>query len=77
MTFRLAPDQIQKSWETATVEVIFDPTTGNIKPWEVYGVFIYPHKMKKHWGSFKTEKSAQKNAEKHRVFIYKTFVRGK
>lgn len=66
MTFRLEPDQIEKAWSTLKIEVVFDPKTGNIKPWELYGVFTFPHNMKKHWGSYKTEVRANIAARKLR-----------
>lgn len=64
MTFQLAPDQVAKSWATLKVEVVFDPTTGVIKPWEVRGVFTFPHDMSVHWSSHKTEAAARKSAVK-------------
>lgn len=62
MAFQLSPDQIEKSWATLKIEVVFAPRTGNIKPWELYGVFAFPHPMRKHWASFKTEAAANKKA---------------
>lgn len=63
MTFRLRDDQIAPSWATMKTEVIFAPKTGSIKPWELYGVFTFPHRMRVHWGSFKTEAAAIKKAK--------------
>jgi hypothetical protein len=44
------------------IEVVYAPKTGNIKPWELYGVFTFPHPMRKHWASFKTEAAAKRRA---------------
>lgn len=63
MTFRLPPEQIEPAWATLKIEVVFAPRTGIIKPWEIYGVFTFPHPMRKHWASFKTEVAANKKAE--------------
>lgn len=62
MTFRLSPEQVEPAWATLKIAVIFNPKTGEIKPWELYGCFTFPHKMRKHWGSYKTEAAAQKKA---------------
>lgn len=62
MTFHLAPDQIEQAWATLKIEVVFNPKTGEIKPWELYGVFTFPHLMRSHWGSFKTEAAINKKA---------------
>jgi hypothetical protein len=59
----LQPDQIDRAWATLTVEVVYAPRTGNIKPWELYGVFAFPCHSRVHWGSFKTEAAANKKAE--------------
>ena len=62
MTYRLQPDDIDRAWATLKIEVVFAPHTGSTKPWELYGVFSYPHQSRKHWGSFKTESAANKKA---------------
>jgi hypothetical protein len=62
MTFQLQPDQVEQAWATLKIEVVFAPKTGTIKPWELYGVFAFPHAMRRHWGSFKTEAAANKKA---------------
>lgn len=69
MTFRLAPDQIEAAWATLKIEVVFNPKTGEIKPWELYGVFTFPHTMRKHWGSFKTEAAANKKRDELDVIV--------
>lgn len=71
MTFRLTPDQVEPAWATLKIEVVFAPKTGNIKPWELWGCFTYPHKMRKHWGSFKTEEAANNKAAELRKNIHK------
>ncbi len=63
MTFQLRDDQVEAAWATLKVEVVFAPKTGSIKPWELYGVFTFPHAMRCHWGSFKTEAAANKKLE--------------
>jgi hypothetical protein len=63
---KLAPDQVERAWATLKIEVVFAPNTGNIKPWELYGVFTFPHKSRVHWGSFKTEAAANKKADQAR-----------
>lgn len=62
MAFQLQPDQIDQAWATLKIEVVFAPKTGTVKPWELYGVFTFPHSMRKHWASFKTEAAANKRA---------------
>lgn len=57
------PDQIDQAWATLKIEVVHAPWTGSIKPWELYGVFTFPHRSRVHWGSFKTEAAANKKAE--------------
>jgi len=59
---QLQPDQIDRAWATLKIEVVYAPKTGNIKPWELYGVFTFPHPMRKHWASFKTEAAAKRRA---------------
>jgi hypothetical protein len=73
MAFRLTDEQVVPSWKTCTVEVIFAPKTGSQRPWELYGCFTYPHKFRRHWGSFKTEAAAQKAAEKARANVAKQY----
>jgi hypothetical protein len=63
MAFALRDDQIEQSWATLKLEIVFAPRTGNIKPWEIHARFTYPHPMKKHWGSFKTEAAANLKLE--------------
>jgi hypothetical protein len=63
------PEEIaetDRQWATLRIEVVFDPRTGNIKPWELHGVFTYPHPIRKHWASFKTEAAANAAAAKWR-----------
>ncbi len=62
MPLQLSPDQVTQAWDTLKIEVVFAPSTGNIKPWELYGVFTFPHRSRVHWGSFKTEAAANKKA---------------
>lgn len=71
-TFRLAPDQIEEAW-TTMIEVVFAPKTGSIKPWELWGVFIFPHSMRQHWASFKTEAAANKSAAKTLATLQKKY----
>jgi hypothetical protein len=66
MSFQLLPHQIEPAWATLKIEIIFAPKTGSIKPWELYGVFTYPHPARRHWGSFKTEAAANKKAARLR-----------
>jgi hypothetical protein len=47
-------------WNTVKIEVIFAPKTGQVKPWEIWGVF---DKGRVHWASFKTEENANKRLE--------------
>jgi hypothetical protein len=67
MTFRLTDEQVIPAWRTLTIEVVFAPKTGSIKPWELYGCFTFPHARRVHWASFKTEAAAQKKAAALRV----------
>lgn len=60
MAFKLEPNQVEAAWATLTIEVVFAPKTGSLRPWEMYGCFTYPHKMRKFWGSYKTESNANK-----------------
>ncbi len=63
MTFRLEPHQVEASWATLKLEVIFAPKTGSIKPWELYATFTFPSAHRVIWGSFKTEAAANKKLE--------------
>ena len=56
----IAKEYVAKAWSTLKIEIVFAPHTGNIKPWEIYGIFSFPHNSRVHWGSFKTEESAKK-----------------
>jgi hypothetical protein len=53
-------EETRKTWDTLRMEVVHRPQTGEIKPWELHGVFSYPYHSRKHWGSFKTEVAANK-----------------
>jgi hypothetical protein len=56
-------EQIAAMWENGTSEVVFEPATGKIKPWELRVSYThwlgYPVKGQVN-GSFKTEASARK-----------------
>lgn len=76
MTFVLAPEQIEPSWATLTIEVMFAPKTGSIKPWEMYGCFTFPHNRRVHWGSYKTEAAATKKAAALRIYYANKYPKG-
>ncbi len=60
------------TWSKVKVEVVFDPRTGSVKPWEIWGVFP---EGRVRWASCKTEAAAHKIAEKHRINIAKPDAR--
>lgn len=59
-------EEVRQTWSEFTVDIVFEPRTGNIKPWEMWVNF--PHrtdgKKRVRWGSFKTKENAEKNLAK-------------